>query len=220
MTSGTSGQAAHDAGPLSGNSLPYAIFDAQAAGHWTDLAVWPHWRRAAVRAPLSSALNPPELLTRLHFDRAVKTPYEPPACGHASELGARGHEAALAVFRRGGSRIRCTHGLPRCVSGNAKRKCRTTHRRPTTKMRPSALPALGTRATAGRIARFYRDAAQYRGTRRHHSNLCGAPGRFADLVRPSISAQLTLARAIWRSRLSGRALAGDRIWAMAMQGVV
>ena len=48
-------------------------------------------------------MNPPHLLTRLHFDRAVKTGYELECMRRASDLGARGHLAALAAFRRGGS---------------------------------------------------------------------------------------------------------------------
>ena len=42
-------------------------------------------------------------MTRLHFDRAVKTAYELECMRRASELGARGHRAALAAFRRGES---------------------------------------------------------------------------------------------------------------------
>jgi Xaa-Pro dipeptidase len=47
--------------------------------------------------------NPPDLLTRLHYDRAVKTPYELECMRRASDIGARGHEAALAAFRAGES---------------------------------------------------------------------------------------------------------------------
>ena len=49
------------------------------------------------------AVNDPDLLARLHFDRAVKTPYELECMRRASRLGARGHLAALAAFRRGAS---------------------------------------------------------------------------------------------------------------------
>ena len=45
----------------------------------------------------------PELLARLHYDRAVKTAYELECLRRANELGARGHLAALAAFRRGAS---------------------------------------------------------------------------------------------------------------------
>jgi Xaa-Pro dipeptidase len=50
-----------------------------------------------------ASVNPPHLLTRLHFDRAVKTGYELECMRRANDLGARGHLAALAAFRRGGS---------------------------------------------------------------------------------------------------------------------
>jgi len=50
-----------------------------------------------------ASINPPDLLARLHYDRAVKTGYELECMRRASELGARGHRAALAEFRRGGS---------------------------------------------------------------------------------------------------------------------
>ncbi len=48
-------------------------------------------------------LNPAELVNRLHYDRAVKTPYELECLRRASALAVRGHRAALAAFRRGAS---------------------------------------------------------------------------------------------------------------------
>jgi Xaa-Pro dipeptidase len=75
-----------------------------AAGHWAKLG------RAAYIGPDAfaagtdpAAINPAALLTRLHYDRAVKTPYELECMRRASELGAKGHRAALAAFRRGAS---------------------------------------------------------------------------------------------------------------------
>jgi Xaa-Pro dipeptidase len=77
---------------------------AKAATHWADLG------RVAFIGPDGftaggdpTCINPPELLRRLHFDRAVKTSYELECMRRASELGARGHRAALAAFRRGES---------------------------------------------------------------------------------------------------------------------
>ena len=77
---------------------------AAATDQWTQLG------RVAFIGPKDSfgpeaaaTLNDPELLTRLHFDRAVKTPYELECLRQASDLGARGHLAALAAFRRGAS---------------------------------------------------------------------------------------------------------------------
>jgi Xaa-Pro dipeptidase len=73
-------------------------------------AHWAHLGRVAIIGPDAVAaggdatcLNPPELLKRLHYDRAVKTSYELECMRRASELGARGHRAALAAFRRGES---------------------------------------------------------------------------------------------------------------------
>ena len=77
--------------------------EAQSVEHWA------HFKRVALIGPEAAAgaaratLNPPDLLTRLHFDRAVKTPYELACMRRASELGARGHAAALAAFEQGGS---------------------------------------------------------------------------------------------------------------------
>jgi len=51
----------------------------------------------------SGTLNPPELLTRLHFTRAVKTPYEVECLRRASALGVAGHRAAERAFREGRS---------------------------------------------------------------------------------------------------------------------
>jgi Xaa-Pro dipeptidase len=49
------------------------------------------------------SVNDPDLLARLHYDRAVKTDYELECLRRASALGARGHIGALAAFRRGAS---------------------------------------------------------------------------------------------------------------------
>ncbi len=77
--------------------------DAKADTHWAKLG-----RVAVIGGEASAgssheALNPPELLARLHFDRAVKTEYELACMRRASELGALGHAAALAAFRNGRS---------------------------------------------------------------------------------------------------------------------
>src|SRR5512138_484861 len=47
--------------------------------------------------------NPDELLTRLHYWRATKTPYEVECLRRASRRGAKGHRAAEAAFRAGAS---------------------------------------------------------------------------------------------------------------------
>jgi Xaa-Pro dipeptidase len=77
---------------------------AQAREHWAGLG------RAAFVGPAELfgsedqlAVNPSDLLTRLHYDRAVKTAYELECMRRANDLGACGHRAALAAFREGAS---------------------------------------------------------------------------------------------------------------------
>jgi Xaa-Pro dipeptidase len=50
-----------------------------------------------------AALNPPQLLNRLHFERARKTPYEIECMRRASLRAVQGHIAAEQIFRAGGS---------------------------------------------------------------------------------------------------------------------
>lgn len=54
-----------------------------------------HWGPAAV--------NPRDLMRRLDFERAAKTPYELACLRAANRLGARGHLAARRAFESGGS---------------------------------------------------------------------------------------------------------------------
>ncbi len=81
-----------------------AIADrSQAATHWRNLG------RIAFLGPAGSfeeadgSINDADLLARLHYDRAVKTPYELECLRRATALGVRGHRAALAAFRSGAS---------------------------------------------------------------------------------------------------------------------
>ena len=48
-----------------------------------------------------AAVNPPELMRRLDFVRAAKTPYELECMREANRLGALGHEAAAQAFEAG-----------------------------------------------------------------------------------------------------------------------
>jgi Xaa-Pro dipeptidase len=50
-----------------------------------------------------AAVNPPGLLDRLEYERAVKTPYELACMRQASRIGARGHRAAARAFADGAS---------------------------------------------------------------------------------------------------------------------
>lgn len=72
--------------------------------------------RTAVIAPPESAagteaerLNPAALLTRLHYERAVKTPYEIACMRRATEIGVRGHLAAVEAFRAGACEFAIHH---------------------------------------------------------------------------------------------------------------
>ncbi len=77
---------------------------AETAGHWAKLG-----KVAFVGPPEAfgdaerEAVNPPELLTRLHYERALKTDYEIECMRRANALGARGHVAALSAFLDGKS---------------------------------------------------------------------------------------------------------------------
>jgi len=50
-----------------------------------------------------ASINPPDLMRRLDFTRARKTPYEIACLAEANGIGARGHRAAETCFRTGGS---------------------------------------------------------------------------------------------------------------------
>jgi Xaa-Pro dipeptidase len=53
----------------------------------------------------AAACNPEQLIARLDWDRAVKSPYEVACMDEASKLGGRGHLAARAAFLDGCSEI-------------------------------------------------------------------------------------------------------------------
>jgi Xaa-Pro dipeptidase len=192
--------------------------DANAGAHWAKLG------RVAVigsdRDVLpglgSASLNPPELLARLDYDRAVKTPYELACMRLASELGARGHRAALAVFRRGGSEYEAHMGyLAACAQREEEmpynnivaynENAAVLHYQHLERVSPSPLRS------------FLIDAgAQYRGyaadiTRTYAQR----PGRFADLVQAMDGAQQQLCGEIVAGRdyrevhLSAHRILGD-----------
>jgi len=50
-----------------------------------------------------ASINPPDLLRRLDYARGCKTAYEIECLAEANRIGARGHRAAEACFRAGGS---------------------------------------------------------------------------------------------------------------------
>lgn len=139
------------------------------------------------------SLNNPELLAHLHYDRAVKTPYELECMRRASRLGALGHRAALAAFRRGASEYEAhMRYLEACVQREEEmpynnivaynEHAAVLHYQHLGRESPRALRS------------FLIDAgAQYRGyasdiTRTH----AHAGGRFAELIEAMDGAQLRL----------------------------
>jgi Xaa-Pro dipeptidase len=140
-----------------------------------------------------AAVNPPDLLTRLHYDRAVKTPYEIECLRRASRLGASGHRAAEAAFREGASEYEIhMRYLAACVQREEEmpynnivalnEHCAVLHYQHLERQAPSPLRSMLIDA-----------GAQYRGyaadiTRTY----AAAPGRFADLVGAMDRAQLEL----------------------------
>jgi Xaa-Pro dipeptidase len=137
--------------------------------------------------------NPPGLLSRLHFTRATKTPYEIECMRQASRLGARAHRAAERAFRGGASEYEAHQRyLDACeqreeempynniVAYNA--NAAVLHYQHLSRQRPD------------RLHSFLLDAgAEYRGyaadiTRTHSAD----PGLFADLIAQLEVAQLAL----------------------------
>ena len=191
--------------------------DSTASTHWAKLG------RVAVLGPEASAseaagveFNPPELLKRLDYDRAVKSPYELECMRRASQLGARGHAAALAVFKRGGSEYAahmsyleaCTQREEEMPYNNIvafNENAAVLHYQHLDRHAPHELRS------------FLIDAgAQYRGyaadiTRTY----AGKPGRFADLIAAMDLAQQQLCEEIVAGRdyrdvhLSAHRILGD-----------
>ncbi len=167
---------------------------AKASAHWTHLGRTAYIGPEAFATGIDAAsVNPPDLLSRLHYDRAVKTAYELECMRRANELGARGHRAALAAFRRGGSEYdahmryleACTQREEEMPYNNIvayNENAAVLHYQHLERAAPAALRS------------FLIDAgAQYRGyasdiTRTH----AAFPGRFADLVQALDAAQQAL----------------------------
>jgi Xaa-Pro dipeptidase len=188
-----------------------------AAYHWANLGRVAYIGPDAFAAGTDpKSINPPDLLTRLHYDRAVKTDYELECMRRASELGARGHRAALAAFRRGGSEYEAhMRYLEACVQ----REEEMPYNNIVAYNENSAvLHYQHLERTAPAVLRsFLIDAgAQYRGyasdiTRTY----AAAPSRFADLVEALDAAQRLLCTEIVAGRdyrevhLSAHRILGD-----------
>jgi Xaa-Pro dipeptidase len=175
---------------------------------------WAHLGRVAVIGP--GCENPEDLLARLHFDRAVKSEYELACMRRASELGALGHVAALAQFRRGRSEYEAHMSY---LEACAQREEEMPYNNIVAYNEHAAVlhyQHLDRRAPPV-LRSFLIDAgAQYRGyaadiTRTH----AAGPGRFAELVERLNAAQLQLCGEIVSGRdyrqvhLSAHRVLGD-----------
>ena len=140
-----------------------------------------------------ASVNPPDLLTRLHYDRAVKTDYEIECMRRANQLAARGHRAALAAFRRGNSEY---EAHMRYLEACAQREEEMPYNNIVAYNENAAVLHYQhlQRSPPKSLRSFLIDAgAQYRGyasdiTRTYASG----PGRFADLVAALDAAQRLL----------------------------
>ena len=166
----------------------------KASAHWANLG-----RVACIGPDACSAatdpasINPQELLSRLHYDRAVKTGYELECMRRANALGARGHRAALAAFRGGESEYAAQM---RYLEACSQREEDTPYNNIVAYNENSAVLHYQhlERSPPVPLRSFLIDAgAQYRGyasdiTRTY----AAAPGRFADLVDAVDAAQRAL----------------------------
>ena len=174
----------------------------RADGHWAKLGRVAFIGPDAFTAEAAPEdVNPAELLTRLHFDRAVKTAYELECMRRASDLGVLGHRAALAVFRRRGSEYEAhMQYLEACAQREEEmpynnivaynENCAVLHYQHLERAAPAALRS------------FLIDAgAQYRGYASDITRTYAAvPGRFADLVQALDAVQRGLCAEIMAGR--------------------
>jgi Xaa-Pro dipeptidase len=164
----------------------------------------------------AQSVNNPDLLARLHYDRAVKTGYELECLRRASALGARGHLAALAAFRRGASEYEAhMQYLQACMQREQEmpynnivaynEHAAVLHYQHLERQPPATLRSLLIDA-----------GAQFRGyasdiTRTY----AAAPGRYAELIDALDAAQLRLCQEIVAGRdyrevhLSAHRVLGD-----------
>jgi Xaa-Pro dipeptidase len=147
----------------------------------------------SVSAAASEVVNAPELLARLHYDRAVKTPYELECMRRATALGVLGHRAALVAFRGGASEYEAHMSyLEACVQREEElpynnivaynEHAAVLHYQHLDRQPPAPLRSLLIDA-----------GAQYRGYASDITRTYAAsPGRFGDLIEATDRAQLRL----------------------------
>ncbi len=170
----------------------------KAGEHWAKLGRVAHigdhmdWEIGAYGID-PAALNPADLLARLHYDRAVKTDYELACLRHASALGVRGHRAALAAFRGGASEY---DAHMRYLEACALREEEMPYNNIVAYNRNSAVLHYQhlERAAPKELRSFLIDAgAQYRGYASDITRTYAAfPSRYADLVQAVDEAQQVL----------------------------
>src|SRR5271170_162155 len=191
-----------------------------------DLAASAQWsKRGRVafigpEAPAADAdpasVNPKGLMALLDYDRAVKTPYELECLRRASDIGARGHSAALAVFRRGGSE--CEAHMSYLEACRQREEEMPYNSIVAYNENAAVLHYQFLERTAPAVLRsFLIDAgAQYRGYAADITrSYARGPGRFADLVHAMDEAQRALCAEIVAGRdyrdvhLSAHRILGD-----------
>lgn len=188
----------------------------KARDQWESLGRVAHIGPGSLDGIDPASVNPTELLGRLHYDRAVKTGYELECMRRASELGARGHQAALAVFRRGGSEYESNmRYLEACIQREEELPYNNivAYNENAAVLHYQHLE----RAAPGHLRSFLIDAgAQYRGYASDITRTYAAhPGRFADLLEAVDSAQQVLCGEIVSGRdyrdvhLSAHRILGD-----------
>jgi Xaa-Pro dipeptidase len=197
--------------------------DSEASTHWANLG-----RVAVIGAEVSPAaphdtLNPPELLARLHFDRAVKTDYELACMRRANELGVLGHTAALAAFREGRSEY---EAHMRYLQACGQREEEMPYNNIVAYNENAAVLHYQhlERQTPEPLRSFLIDAgAQYRGYAADITRTYAArPGLYADLIGALDEAQRALCQEIVPGRdyrdvhLSAHRLLGDCMHAMKL----
>ena len=188
---------------------------AQAPRAWADLG------RVAVIGP--GEANPPEVLTRLNYERAVKTDYELECLRRATAIGVRGHRAAPAAFRRRASEYE-THMqyLEACVQREEEMPYNNivAYNEHAAVLHYQHLA----RAVPADLRSFLIDAgAQYRGYAADITrSYAAAPGAFADLilamddVQRALCAEIVSGRDYREVHLSAHRRIGDLMHAVGL----
>jgi Xaa-Pro dipeptidase len=159
----------------------------------------------------------------LHFDRAVKTPYELECLRRASDLGARGHLAALSAFRRGAPEY---EAHMRYLEACGQREEEMPYNNIVAYNEHAAVLHYQhlDRRPPGHLRSFLLDAgAQYRGYASDITRTYAAsPGRFSELIDALHGAQLRLCAEIVPGKdyrdvhLSAHRILGDVLHAIGL----